>query len=72
VTNYAFSTLTLLDGYQEEHVACKQVLANTNRLYEVLCGYVTLHRVTLNRATVKRRHFNGRQLTGATFKRSDR
>jgi len=26
---------------------------------------------TLNRATVKRRHFNGRQLTGATFKRSD-
>ena len=37
MTNYAFSTLTLLDGYQEEHVACKQVLANTNRLYKVLC-----------------------------------
>jgi len=31
----------------------------------------TLHRATLNRAVVKRRHFNGRQLTGATFKRSD-
>jgi len=34
--------------------------------------YVTLHWATLNRATVKRRHFNGRQLTGATINCSDR
>jgi len=27
---------------------------------------------TLNRATVKRRQFTGRHLTGATIKRSDR
>jgi len=32
----------------------------------------TLHRATLNRPTVKQRHFNGRQLTGATINRSDR
>jgi len=35
-------------------------------------GAVTLHRVTLNRATVKRRQFTLRHLTGATIKRSDR
>jgi len=34
--------------------------------------YVTLPRVTLNHMTVKRRHFNGRQLTGVTINRSDR
>jgi len=34
--------------------------------------YVTLHWATLNRATVKRRHFNKQQLTGATNNRSDR
>jgi len=30
-------------------------------------GLVTLHRETLNRATVRLRQFTGRQLTGATI-----
>jgi len=34
--------------------------------------YVTLHRATLNPATVKWRQFTGRHLTGATIKRSNR
>ena len=56
------STVAVLSKTEQEYDVAKEVLPP---------DYVTLHWATLNRATVKRRHFNGRQLIGATFKRSD-
>jgi len=43
-----------------------------NLKFTSLAGVATLHRMTLNRTTVKRRQFIGRQLTGVTVNRSDK